>query len=220
MSSFQIVVPEFLPSVTYFMPFLKSEIIIIADHIQYQKRSTLTRRNIRNNLQLTIPVKKGHTKTIRQKEIAYSENWDRKHLTRLHHIFHMYPFFDEYFVRLEEIYLKGHQFLIDFLYEHLHLFTSLLKINCKIKLASREGFNNSLEDSLIHFAKNSRADFLYNSNDINNGYINLSKLKQAKVKTNRLSENKGSSFNEINILEFFFENGPETAFLIREQHRL
>ena len=216
MSSFQILTPEFLPSVSYFLPFLKSTIILVADHIQYKKRSNLTRSE--HGLKLTIPIKKTGFKTkIAEKKISYTENWQRKHLTRLYHLYHNHPYFDEYFYKLKDIYLKHCSQLSTFLYHHINFFTSSLKIKCDLKLTSQEGFTGPLEENLIIFSKNNSSSiFIYNKKDVQSGYINLKKLHDAKIATQALSDDCDPVLKQINILEFLFRFGPEAAFQIRD----
>jgi len=219
MSSFQILAPEFLPPVSYFLPFLKSKTILIADHIQYIKRSNLSGSGIlKNGLKLIIPVKNtGFKKLIFKKEIAYIENWNRKHLTSLHHLYHNLPYFDDYFFKLEGIYKKHHTYLNNFLFDQLILFLSGLKIGCDLRLSSNEGFSGVLEENLIRFSKdNSLKIFVFKAQDIESGYIDLEKLHQEQIETDALPNYDNSSLKYINILEFLFQNGPEAAFKIRD----
>ena len=219
MNSFQISLPQFLPPFTYFLPFLDSGSVIIADHIQYTKRSLLTRcETLKNNLKLTVPVKnKGYTQRIYQKEITYTENWERKHLTSIYHHYHMLPYFDDYFHKIENIYDKHHACLNYFLLDLIIMFKSLLKIDSTILLASKEKFSDSLENNLIHFSKkNSNAVFLYKEIDVVSGFISLDKLAEARVETKALPAETKAVLKPINILDYLFLYGPEAAFKIRE----
>ena len=220
MNSFQILFPQFLPPVAYFLPFLESGVTLIADHIQYKKRSLLTRsENLKNNLSLTIPVKsKGYKQRIHQKEIAYIENWDRKHLTSLYHHYHMLPYFDEYFHKLEQVYNKHHTYLNYFLFDLICLFKTLLRIDSDVLLLSKEQFTGSLENDLIRFSKkNSQAIFLFKTKDVESGFIDLDKLSKAQVITKALPENTNPVYKQTNVLEYLFLYGPEAAFKIREE---
>jgi hypothetical protein len=220
MKTFQILIPEFLPAVSFFFPFLNSDIVVIADHIQYKKRSNLTRSSLlKSDQSLTIPVKhNGFKKTIFEKEIAYIENWDRKHLTTIHHNYHMLPFFDDYYYKVEEIYKKHHKYLNQLLFDQIKLFTSILKVQSKTKLASKESFNDALEESLIRFSKNNgEAIFIYNQEDVNHGFIDLEKMKNARVKSKAVRQVSSSSSDNINILEYIFTYGPEAAFMLRQR---
>ena len=208
MSSFQIVAPEFLPPVSYFLPFLKSRIILIADHIQYTKRSNLTGSgSLKNCLRLKIPVKNtGFKKEIAEKEIAYGENWERKHLTSMYHLYHMLTYFDDYFYKLRDIYNKHHIYLNSFLFDQISFFVSSLKINCDLKLTSQQGFGGLLEESLIRFSKeNSSKVFIYDIQDVKSGYVNIDKIHDDKVKTQARSNYNDSHLKHINILEFLFK---------------
>jgi len=218
MKTFQIVTPEFLPQVSFFSQFLKSNTVVIADHIQYKKRSYLTRSSLLKNKQrLTIPVKhNGIKKAICKKEVAYVENWDRKHLTAIYHNYHVLPFFDDYYYKVEEIYKKHHKYLNQLLFEQIKLSIDILRIQCDVKLASNEGFNAAMEDSLIQFSKNhGKATFLYKEEDIKHGFINLGKIQNAEVSTRALAEFLIPSDDNKNILEFIFAYGPEAAFILR-----
>ena len=220
MKTFQILTPEFLPDASYFCQFLKSNTVLIADHFQYKKRSYLTRSSpLKNGQQLTIPVKHtGFKKTIYEKEVAYIESWQRKHLTAIHHNYHLLPFFDDYYQKIEEIYRKHHKYLNHLLFDQIQLFLTILKISCKIKLTSDQGFNKALEESLVKFSKDiGGAIFLYRKEDINNGFISLEKIQNAQIKTQALAEVLSSLPQNTNILEFIFTYGPEAAFILRER---
>ena len=218
MNSFHLLAPEFLPPVSYFLPFLKSRTILIADHLQYTKRTNLTRSgSLKNGLKLNIPVKStGLKKAIFEKEIAYIENWDRKHLTSLYHLYHTLPYFEDYYYNLEDIYKDHPTHLNSFLFDQIDFFIGCLKIKCDLRLTSNEGFKDTLEENLIRFAeKYSQVMFLYNIQDVKAGYINPDKLHDANIETQPLAAFDDSSLKHINILEFLFKNGPEAAFQIR-----
>jgi WbqC-like protein family len=219
MHSFQIVTPEYLPVVTYFLPFLISDTIIIADHIQYKKKSAFTRASLfKNDIKITIPVKnKGFGQPICEKEIAYIENWDRCHLRSIYHQYHMLPYFDDYYFKLQGLYNKKHKYLNIFLYNQISLFLSDLKINCNLRLSSGENFSGSLEESLIRFSDtNSIKNFVFSEADVLGGFINLDKFYNEKIHTKALPKYNNSSLEKLNILEFLFLYGPEAAFKLRE----
>ncbi len=95
---FTITAPAYLPKVEYFIPFINCDKILFADHLQYVKRSSITKSaQLNKGNILSIPVKHlGVLSSIKSMEIATDQSWNINHLKTIRHQYNTYPFFEEY----------------------------------------------------------------------------------------------------------------------------
>ncbi len=217
--SFTATLPAYLPDASYFIQFLPCRFVLIADHVQFQKRSAITRNSIAPGIPaLSVPVQhNGYKKPIYQKEIAFIENWNFKHLKTIHHKFNTAPYFDDYFPEIEQILKNTNNCLTDFLTAFLNFFLKRLKIGSTIVQTSSLNFTGKLEDNLIDFAKSNDLHRYYLlQKDADARQIDTSKLNGAHIETCIFPKLKSPQIAEMNILDFLFQYGPEASFIIRD----
>lgn len=94
-----------------------SDVFVILDSVQFEKNYFQNRNKIRTKegwMWLTVPVKKASLSTsIKDIEISYNENWQKKYLKSLQIHYGKTPFFKTYYPKIEEIVLKNHTHLAD-----------------------------------------------------------------------------------------------------------
>jgi WbqC-like protein family len=216
---FTAILPAYLPNVSYLTQFLPCRFVLIADHVQFQKRSSITRNRISENASiLSVPViHDGYKKAIFQKEIANIENWNGKHLKTIHHKFNTAPYFDDYFPEIEILLANGSGNLSDFLMRFLIFFAQKLKIGTQLTATSQINFEGTLEDALIRFAKSKNLKtYYYMQHDREAGLLDTQKLGVEKINTETFPKLKSESLAKMNILEFLFQYGPEASFMLRD----
>lgn len=215
--NFTIKTPSYLPNVGYFKDLIDCDLFLFADHFQYTKRSVITRSSLlKNGNLLSVPVlHTGHKQSISEKKIVYSETWVKTHLKTLQHTYHSLPYFEEYYSKIESIYLAMENSLAKFLYVYTQFFLKELKIECTIYFTSSLNIFTDLNDTLIKFSKDYNADFLFTIEDHKAGWIDINRINNSKIHTIALEDVENELLN-MNILEFLFENGAEAPFRLRE----
>jgi len=141
--------PDFIPWLGFFDRWENSDLLIILDDVQFIRRGWQHRDKIKTNsgvVWLTVPVikKKRYNQQIRHVEIDNSFNWIRKHIKTIEISYSKAPGFNKYFDKINKIYNKKHNKLIDLNLELLRYISSELQIKTQIMYASEL---NSLETS-------------------------------------------------------------------------
>jgi len=217
--SYTALLPRYFPNIDYFAYVLPCKTILIADHLQYVKRSSITRTKLdQSSNYLSIPVvHDANKKAIFQKKIATNENWKRKHLTTIRHLYTGTVYFDELYPQIHELFLEPVENLSLFLLNLTSFFLKKLKINVSIKQTSLLQFKNALEIELIHFGQEHKLKkYYYDLNDVNFGLLNISLFNNTQIQTCSVPKIKSKSFEQMNILELLFNHGPEAAFMLRD----
>jgi len=209
--SFSAAFPYYLPDSTYFYNISRLDSLLIADHLQYVKRSPVTRSFPFNGLQLSLPTRhSGSPAPISQRELADMGLWSAKHLASIQHTCHHYPYFEEYFPYLKDIYQNEYIKLIDFLDDLLQLFLRFFHINVEIVFSSALAPSGILEDVLIEFGKSRNDDLFYLSGD---SRIEAKRLQQKEIQVKIFPD---LPFENESCLKTLFEKGPEAAALFRK----
>lgn len=111
--------PSFIPWLGYFDLFLRSDVFVFYDDVQFTKRDWRTRNRIRTDrgwLWLSIPVrleKHYFEYKINEVRIDYSQDWIGRHLKTFLHYYKRSKFFDDIMNLIESVYKKKHKFLSD-----------------------------------------------------------------------------------------------------------
>lgn len=214
--------PEFLPDLSCFWKIAQCDLVVLTDHLQYVKRSSITvSAPLRSsNDRLRIPVLHKGQVSISEKEMDLGHNWKKKHLSLLHHLFGDSPFGYYYLPLIKEMYDSENRLLIDFLYHLLQSIVSWLHFDCEIVLSSKL-FKTEPGQPVVYLANKLNADsYLADIEVYTRGWVSRIKLKQNSIKTfefEKLSEahilqsNKG-----LSILAFLMQYGPEAGYLLRQ----
>lgn len=206
--------PAFLPTVAYFNNLLNVSHLLFLDHFQYQKRSPLTKsHNLANKLVLTVPViNNGYKKSLSSKKLLGNEPWRDKHLKSIKHLYHTFPYFDDYFPLLKECYNAKEETFTAFTNTFFKLFKNILKLNIKTEFSSALPALQ-LEELLVHYAHNINAN-KYLIAHLESKWINPAKIKKHGIILETYAPKQSDLLN-TNIIHFIFEYGPEAPFLLR-----
>ena len=107
----------FFPSISMFKEILNHKSVIIEANDNFTKQTYRNRAHVlgaNGILQLNVPVQKAQSKQLyRDVKIDYSGNWVRKNYQALRSAYSNSPFFDDYYVFLDEIFSRNEVFLFD-----------------------------------------------------------------------------------------------------------
>jgi len=111
--------PYFIPFPGFFLRARACDTFVLLDRVQFPRGFTWLRRNRLKGkdgvLWLTVPIKRKGIGLvpIDQVRIYYGENWMRKHLLSIKHSYLHSPYFELIFPKLEKIYTKRPEKLLE-----------------------------------------------------------------------------------------------------------
>lgn len=132
--------PQYLPWLPYLLKIAASDIFIILDSVDYDKKGLQNRNQIKTpqgKAWLTVPVKKnpGPIK-IKDVEINCHMDWPKKHWRALEQNYKKASFFHTYAGELEKLYSNNWQYLVDLNIYLLHLLIKWFGLGSKIMRSS------------------------------------------------------------------------------------
>lgn len=134
--------PIFLPWPGFFHKAFNADTIVILDQVQFPiGRGWMNRNRLKSEqgeLWLTVPVwKKGRGKQrIQDVEICDQADWRRRHLRGIHHMYANAPYRDDYLPKLESIYARNHQHLVDLNLDLIRLLWDGIGLKSRLVLQS------------------------------------------------------------------------------------
>jgi len=133
--------PTYLPWIGYFEMISSSDVFVVFDHVQFERKSWQQRNKIKTAngvTYLTIPVEKAPRETpISQIKIFYEQgNPLEKHWKTIELAYKKAPYFEKYKPVFKEIYSKRFVSLRDLNVEIIKLVCNILGIKTKIVLSS------------------------------------------------------------------------------------
>jgi hypothetical protein len=127
----------YLPPIEYFQKINSVQSFSIEKHEYFVKQTYRNRCHISgpNGIQvLSIPLINTHEKIlISEKEISYTENWQKQHWRSITAAYANSPYFIYYSDELKPFYENKFEFLFDYNTELLEVLLKLLKIKNEIK---------------------------------------------------------------------------------------
>ena len=151
--------PAYLPWLGYFDRIAKSDLHIVLDHVQFEKRSFTSRNKVRvkdGSCWLTVPVKtKGlfGVITIDKLEIVQDEDWARKHWQTLVLNYGKARYFNEHRNFFEEVYSRPHQLLASLMNEITTYLLATFQIKTKIFHSSELKVEGVKSDLILNLSK-------------------------------------------------------------------
>lgn len=221
--------PSYIPWRGYFHQILKSDLFILYDDVQYDKRGWRNRNRIktaRGPQWLTIPV---HSKgaqvqhiAINEIRICWDQPWNKDHWNTISLAYRKAPFFDQYAPLVEEFYLRRDEFLADFVIHQTIVLARLLGIEHTtfIRSSSLSGIIGAKTERLINILQNAGADH-YISGPAAQDYIEAEKFEQAGISLEYMQYDYPEypqlypPFEpQVSILDLLFMTGPNTLRFI------
>jgi hypothetical protein len=155
--------PVYLPWLGLFHKIALADCFCIFDIAQYQKKDFNNRNKIKTangSLLLTVPVngKDRFGDQIKNTKIANNE-WKQQHFKAISLNYKNAPYFQNYIVDLEDIYLrKEYEYLVDLNTTLLTYFLEVLSIDVKIVKASDYNFKGKKSELVLDMCKKLNAE--------------------------------------------------------------
>lgn len=155
--------PDFLPWLGFFDRWLRSDLYIVLDDVQFIRRGWHHRDQIKTPQGikwLTVPVvKKGrYSQLVKDVEISNHHNWKEKMLNAVHAAYREAPQYDFVYHEIKEILSKNHTYLIELNIELLKYCARILDIRTPFELSST--FNETSHETkrLVRLVKKAGGD--------------------------------------------------------------
>lgn len=160
--------PTYLPWIGYFELIASSEVFVFFDDVQYEKKSWQGRNRIKtpnNELMLSVPVitSEARFQKINEAKINNAEPWSRKHLKSIEVNYRKAPYFDRYFPKVQELYLKEYERLVDLNSDLIKLFCKEFGIKTRMVWSSKIEARKGRDEKIIDICRNLGADELYDA---------------------------------------------------------
>lgn len=177
--------PAYLPWLGYFDKIKRSDVFIFLDTVQYEKNSYTNRNKIKTAngpVWLSVPViKTNHfDKIMSEMMIDKNSKWQKKHLNSIHMAYARTPHFKELFPKLQELYEKDYDTIVDITWEHLMFWLDILKIHTKVVRSSELNVTSKKSDFVYDLCKAVDADY-YISGAMGKDYLEVEKFEAAGI---------------------------------------
>ncbi len=172
----------FLPWIGVFNQVFSVDVFAIADNLQYETNSWINRNRIKNInggfIWLTVPLRKSsHLLRINEKLIDNEQDWRKVHLRAIEFNYKKTLYFDLYFPKIKEIYMRKHQFLIDLNNDFFDFILSEIPFNTKIIYESSFTLSKEKNAAIIDLCKKNNCD-VYFSGPSADVYLDRSLFKK------------------------------------------
>src|SRR6185369_6924950 len=180
--------PSYIPWRGYFHQIAKADTFVFYDDVQYDKRGWRNRNRVKTpqgSTWLTIPVcSKGlrtHGVQINEVQIDWEQEWNKKHLETLRHVYGKAPYFSKYEPALAEFYARGYELLSDFTIDlTVHLAGVLGITSTRFLRSSELTVSGSKSDRLLNVLRVLNATH-YISGPSAQGYMEEEKFHDAGI---------------------------------------
>lgn len=213
--------PCYLPGIQLFNKIALSDVFMFTGHCQYQ-RGEFHSHNFIRTCRLTVPVRTTFGDSIDNTRLTEG-HWRRRHIKSIELAYSHFPFFDNYFPRLEQIINHAHSWLGTLNTALILQILDWLNIKTKILFSHDHKIQGNKEDMLISMCRAIGADE-YLSNTGSLAYLGLEeeeKMKDAGI-THRWQEfehpfyGQETAMNEgrLSVIDLLFRRGPGARAII------
>ena len=220
--------PTFLPWLGYYHLMVKSDLFILLDDVQFEKRSWQQRNKFiisQKGSFLTIPVnsKNKFNQKINQVLIDNNQFWKDKHLKSFRHNYSKHAFFKEIFELITNAYNKEFKTLLELNYFLILAIKKYLSIKTKIELSSQFNISTRKENRLLDLLQITGAkkylspigskEYLGEGNILKKENIELEYINyQCRP---YLQKNNKKFIDHLSIVDALFNLGLETKNIIK-----
>jgi len=225
--------PTYLPWLGYFEMITSSDIFVIFDHVQFERKSWQQRNQIKTAngiVLLTVPVKnEGRYTRICDAKILYDQgNQLEKHWRTIKLAYKKAPYFSEYESLFEEIYLQKPEYLRNLnvaLIKQIcvilgmkskFVFSSELDLDDKKMERTAKVVNLCKKAGLTHLYDAGGAEKLLDKEQFQNANISLSFQKYEHPKYKQLW---GDFVPYVSIIDLLFNEGEKAREIIMKGNK-
>jgi len=207
--------PDFAPWVTFFKRLSKSDIYVILDDVQFNRRGFTNRDYILINKKktlLTIPVIKTDRKKtlIKDVKIDYENNWVKKTKKSIYLNYSKSIKFNEIYKFIDNLFEKNYEKLIDLNLEIIFYVINKLKIKTKLIFSSSLKINSKKSEKILDICKQTNATH-YITGKGSLGYINNKDFIKEKIEINdqiffnkQYNQNLSEFVEDLSIMDILF----------------
>jgi hypothetical protein len=191
-----ILIPAYLPPISYFKSFItKSEISLLCQ-ASYRKQTFRNRCVIcsaNGRLKLTIPIAKDKIKqNVKHVMIHNAMPWQNNHWKSIETAYNSSPFFEHYKDDIKPFFIEEQKFLYDFNFKLIVQILNMLDVNIKVKEVNNINNLPEIENML-----NPKKDFT------------------KSVPYHQVFQNKNGFQSDLSIIDLLFNLGPESSSYIK-----
>lgn len=217
--------PTYLPWLGYFELIASSDVFVLFDDVQFEKKSWQQRNRIKTpngELMLVVPVKTSGVQfqKINEAMIDDNDSWKRKHLKSIEVNYRKAPYFGRYFPEIEKLYLKDYKKLVDLNTALIKYFCDELGIKTKIVLSSSIEARDERDEKIIDICKALKAEELYDAAGASE-ILDLKKFKNEGIKLVFQKYNhptydqvNGDFIPNMSVLDLLFNEGDKSLKII------
>lgn len=217
--------PAYLPWLGYFDRIARSDIHIVLDSVQIERRGFTHRNKIRtkdNWLWLTVPIKKkGNYHTpIYALKINNESNWKKKHWNSIVHRYAKSPHFKQYKEPLEYIYMRDWLLLNALLQESTNMLFEMLGLKTQLIFTSKMDIKGEKSELILNLCKEVDAK-KYISGPFGKDYLDQRSFENAGIEIQYHNYKHPeyvqfySGFEPyMSIIDLIFNHGPNSLGIL------
>jgi hypothetical protein len=220
--------PEHLPWLGFFNKMIKADVFVFLDNVQYRKNYFQNRNRIYGTngpMWITVPVlTKGYfPMSIKDMRINNDNDWCTKCWKKIYFTYKKHPFFERYAERLNIIYTKKWDYLVNINYEIINFFVQSLGIDKKFIIASSLKVEGSGSQLLLNICKALGAN-VYLSGPSGKDYLDEIPFDEAEIKViyNDFKHPEYPQYGQsqfqpnLSVLDLLFNCGLKSLRIIEE----
>jgi len=207
--------PDFAPWLGFFQRWRRSGLLVLLDDAQFIKGGWHNRDQIRGPdgpQWLTVPVlHSGHfAQPLRDVMIDPKRPWRRKHLGTLRNIYGRSPGFTALFPKLEAIYGREQESLVEFNVDLLRLLAAELGISTPLAYASEYGIQAEKNERLIRLVKRTGGD-TYLTGSGSRSYLDVAAFEREGIRVTfhtpaEVRDDYDAPDPELSALDYLFHH--------------
>ncbi len=223
--------PAYLPWLGYFDRINKSDLAIVLDDVQIERRGVTHRNKIlglHGPIWLTVPInKKGNfTSAINAITINQDVKWKNKHKETIRQCYSKAACFNEYFNDIVSFYERDWVFLNDLLREISNYLLQSLTITTPLQYSTEMGVSGTKSDLILNLCKEVGAS-KYVSGPFGREYLDRKVFDKANIevlfhdyKYPHYDQSRSEFFPNLSILDLLFRYGHSSLRILSEEQKL
>lgn len=217
---------NYIPWKGYFDLMNRADVFIIYDEVQYTKNDWRNRNKIKtaNGLVwLTIPVRQEKlSQRIIDTKVVNNE-WRKKHWNAISLSYSRAPYFKEYRVMFEEVYLNSTEtYLSKINYQFFIAINNILGINTKLVWSNELNLVEGKTERLVDLCKKVGADE-YVSGPAAKDYLQTNLFDKEKIKVSWMDYSGYAEYRQlyppfehgVSVLDLIFNEGPAAGRFLK-----
>ncbi len=221
--------PTYLPWLGYFEMISASDVFIVFDHVQFERKSWQNRNKIKTangETHLTVPVEKAPQKTpISEIKISYQQgNPLENHWKTITLAYKKSQYFEKYRILFEKIYYKKYVLLRDLNVDLIKLICDILGIKTKIIFSlelNLKDENMEKTEKVVNLCKNQGIDNLYDAKGAEE-ILDKTLFEKENIKINfqnfehpEYPQLWGEFIPYLSVIDLIFNQGDKSLSIIK-----